>query len=92
MSQIIKETQEEASGGVRVRAGQVGSRKSVTGPEEKGTEVVEAEACARTSQDSRQYGLGCLESLCHGERDTLLQLNLVITERDEQEGGLKTQW
>lgn len=53
MSQIVQESQEEAAGCVGVRAGQVGSRKSVTGPEEKGAQVVEAEACSWTGQDTR---------------------------------------
>lgn len=53
MSKVIQETEEEAARGVSVRTGQVGSRKSVTGPEEKGTQVIEAEARTWTGQNSR---------------------------------------
>lgn len=76
MSQVIQETQEEAARGVGVRAGQVGGGKSVTGPEEKSTQMVEAEARTGAGQDTRQHGFGCLESLGHGVGDALLQLNL----------------
>lgn len=78
MSQVIQEPQEEAARGVGIRAGQVGGRKSVTGPEEKGTQVIEAKARTWAGQDTRQHGFGCLESLCHGVGDALLQLDLVI--------------
>ncbi len=53
MSQVIQKTQEEAARGVSVGAGQVGGRKSVAGPEEKGAQVIEAEAPAWTGQDTR---------------------------------------
>lgn len=84
MSQVIQETQEEAARGVGVRAGQVGGRESVTGPEEEGAQVIEAEACAWAGQDARQHGFSSLESLGHGVGDALLQLNLGIKETEDR--------
>lgn len=52
VSQVVQETQEEAAGGVGVWRGQVGSGKSVARPEQEGAEVVEAEARARTGQNT----------------------------------------
>lgn len=53
MSEVVQETEEEAARGVSVSTGQVGSGKPVTGPEEKGTQVIEAEARTWTGQNSR---------------------------------------
>lgn len=89
MSQVIQKTQEEAARGVSIRAGQVGGRKSVTGPEKKGTQVIEAEAPAWTGQDTRQHGFGCLESLGHGVGDALLQLNLVMKTNELSRNRIK---
>lgn len=52
VSQVVQEAQEEATWGVGVWRGQVGSRKSVAGPEEECAQVVEAEARARAGQNT----------------------------------------
>lgn len=52
VSQVVQETQEEAARGVGVWRGQVRSGKSVAGPEQEGAQVVEAEARARTGQNT----------------------------------------
>ena len=46
--------------------------------------MIEAEATARSGEDTGQHSLRCLESLGHGVRDALLQLNLEIREIEDQ--------